>query len=196
LDDLDTVAADAITDGADDKKCDIVFLDIDNGYAVVAQCYLSAKQRKEAPANKASDLNTAVNWLLQRDLNDLPERIRSAADDLRKSISNRKISQLYLWYIHNLPESKNVSNELKTVEATASAALERHFEETPVSVAALEVGAGTFAEWYNDTQSPILVTEAFTLRLEGGYEETGDNWQPLLLPSLCNFFDNNTISIN
>ena len=91
LDDLDTVAADAITDGADDKKCDIVFLDIDNGYAVVAQCYQSAKPRKEAPANKASDLNTAVNWLLQRDLNDLPERIRSSADDLRKSISNGEI---------------------------------------------------------------------------------------------------------
>ena len=47
----------------------------------------------------------------------------------------------------------------------------------PVSVAALEVGSGTFAEWYNDTQSPILVTEGFTLNLEDGYEEAGDNWQ-------------------
>jgi AIPR protein len=177
LDDLDTIAADAITDGADDKKCDLIFLDTDNGYAVVAQCYQASKPKAEAPANKASDLNTAVNWLLQRDLTDLPERIRSSAEDLRKAINDGTITKFHLWYVHNLPESKNVFSELKTVEATASAALSLHYKERSVSVSALEVGSDTLTEWYNDTQSPILVTDKFTIDLKDGFEESGPNWR-------------------
>src|SRR6185437_2114394 len=140
LDDLATVAADSITDGSDDKKCDLIHVDLDNGYAVVAQCYFSSKARAEAPANKASDLNTAVNWLLQREIEDLPERIRSAAQDLRKAIEEGKINQLHIWYVHNLPESKNVADELRTVEATASAALRLHFKDLLIKAHALEVG--------------------------------------------------------
>jgi len=60
LDDLDTVAADSLTDGSDDKKCDIIYIDPDEGHAVLAQCYYSTRTRSSAPANKASDLNTAV----------------------------------------------------------------------------------------------------------------------------------------
>ncbi len=177
LDDLATVAADSITDGSDDKKCDLIHVDLDNGYAVVAQCYVSARAKTEAPANKASDLNTAVNWLLQRDIKDLPERIRSAAQDLRKAIDDQKIRQIHVWYIHNLPESKNVADELKTVEATASAALRLHFKGKGVKVQALEVGQGTLDDWYNDTQSPILVTDNFSLKVEAGFEVSGPAWR-------------------
>lgn len=61
VEDLLTVAAESITDGSDDKKCDIIYIDRDKQIAVIAQCYLSVKSRAEAPANKASDLNTAAN---------------------------------------------------------------------------------------------------------------------------------------
>ena len=177
LDDLATVAADAITDGSDDKKCDMIYVDLDDGYAVVAQCYASTRARAEAPANKASDLNTAINWLLQREIEDLPERIRSAAQDLRKAIEDDKIRQVHIWYIHNLPESKNVADELKTVEATASAALKIHFRGKGVKVQALEVGQRTLDEWYNDTQSPILVTDNFSIKVGAGFEVTGPAWR-------------------
>jgi len=33
IDDLDTVAADSISDGSDDKKCDIIYINKDNGRA-------------------------------------------------------------------------------------------------------------------------------------------------------------------
>src|SRR5664279_1665265 len=52
--DLGSVAADSITDGSDDKKCDMVYIDRDEGAAVIAQCYLSRSARGSAPANKAS----------------------------------------------------------------------------------------------------------------------------------------------
>src|SRR5690349_1032722 len=64
IDDLDSLGAEIITGGGDDKKCDLVYFDPEEGRCVVAQCYLSQKQRVAAPASKASDLNTAVTWLL------------------------------------------------------------------------------------------------------------------------------------
>ena len=61
LEDVQTVASVALTDGRDDKKCDLVYVDRDSGKAIVAQGYMSQKlNRKAAPANKASGLNTAV----------------------------------------------------------------------------------------------------------------------------------------
>ena len=58
IEDIHTVAADALTDGHDDKKCDLVYINVDEGSAVIAQGYFSNDpSKKEAPANKASDLN-------------------------------------------------------------------------------------------------------------------------------------------
>lgn len=54
IDDLHSVAAEAITDGSDDKKCDILHIDLEEELAVVAQCYTCSKQKPSAPANKAA----------------------------------------------------------------------------------------------------------------------------------------------
>ncbi len=177
LDDLATVAAEAITDGCDDKKCDIVYIDLDDGYAVVAQCYNSSIKKLSAPSNKASDLNTAVTWLLQPEISKLPDRIKFSAQALRDGISNGQISHLYIWYIHNLPESKNVQSELRAVEATANSALKTNFGDCGVKVAALEVGIECLRDWYNDTQSPILVTDKFSITVDDGFEVSGPDWK-------------------
>jgi hypothetical protein len=92
IEDLESVAANSITDGSDDKKCDIVYVDKDNGIAVVAQCYMATSPKDAAPSNKASDFNTALSWILQRPLNELPERIRSSAEELRATLKNGHIS--------------------------------------------------------------------------------------------------------
>jgi hypothetical protein len=47
IDDLEAVGTEGIVGGGDDKKCDF-----------------SRKPHTAAPANKASDLNTAITWLL------------------------------------------------------------------------------------------------------------------------------------
>jgi hypothetical protein len=177
LDDLQTIAADAITDGKDDKKCDMVYIDDEDGYAVLAQCYFATKEKTSAPANKASDLNTAVGWLLKRNIAEVPIRIRSAAEKIRASIESGNVRTLYIWYVHNLTESDNVNNELITVQETAQTAINSQFNNLKVDIQYVEVGEKTLTEWYEESLSPILVNEKFDLKSEGGYSLNGPKWK-------------------
>lgn len=40
IEDIVAVASEALTDGSDDKKCDLIYIDKDSGFAVVAQAYM------------------------------------------------------------------------------------------------------------------------------------------------------------
>ncbi len=176
MDDLDSVAADSITDGSDDKKCDMIVINADEGIAIIAQCYVASQNRNAAPANKASDLNTAVAWLLQRPVDELPDRLRAQATDLRDAIEDGTITKIQAWYIHNLPESVNVENELETVEQTIKSATESCFGNARIKASAHEVGASTLEEWYLDTLSPILVSGRFEVPIENGFEASAADW--------------------
>ncbi|HDL00904.1 MAG TPA: hypothetical protein ENH23_01555, partial [candidate division Zixibacteria bacterium] len=177
VEDLETIAADAITDGNDDKKCDMVYINTEDEYAVLAQCYISTKDKPSAPANKASDLNTGVAWLLQRNIDEVPERIHSAAVEIRNAIKSNQIKTLYIWYVHNLPESINVETELVTVQQTAKTALDSDFPDISISIQYVEVGENTLTNWYEETLSPILVNDEFEINTEGGYSIHGDKWK-------------------
>jgi hypothetical protein len=84
LEDLDTVASESIVDGPDDKKCDIVYVDTEERYAVIAQCYLSPVATKPAAkSDKAADLNTAIAWLLDADMQSIPAGLQPSAMALR-----------------------------------------------------------------------------------------------------------------
>lgn len=179
IEDIHTVAADALTDGHDDKKCDLVYINIDEGSAVIAQGYLSTdSSKREAPANKASDLNTASAWLLSRELTDLPDRIKPAATQLRDALKNGQIKTIQFWYVHNLPESRNVENELRTVQGSASNSLRQLLGGTPLppNVIAVEVGGGQLDDWYKALTMPILVLEEFEVEIIGGYSIQSDDW--------------------
>ena len=78
ISDIVSVASDALTDGGDDKKCDLIYVDQDAGVAVVAQGYMKQTPLETdlAPGNKASDLNTASAWVFSQNPDDVPERIR------------------------------------------------------------------------------------------------------------------------
>ena len=89
VDDLVTIGASAITDGSDDKKCDLVYVNRDDYYAVIGQCYFSSKTKPSAPANKAADLNTAIGWLLQQNIDQLPPRLQAPAEELRNAIDGQ-----------------------------------------------------------------------------------------------------------
>lgn len=176
LDDLASIGVDAVTDGSNDKKLDIVFINPEEEYAVVAQCYYSDKERQNAPSNKASDLNTGVAWLLQRAIDDVPARIKSAAINLRQGIKDGCIKNIYLWYVHNLPESHHVENELVTVQQTSISILGTEYPGLKVDVSHKEVGCKTLQEWYEDCKTPILINEPVSLNTIGGYEISGKGW--------------------
>jgi hypothetical protein len=188
IEDLDSVAADALTDGADDKKCDLVHVDRDEGAAVVAQCFMSKTSKVAAPANKASDLNTAVGWLLQSPIKNLPARLRPNAEELRDAVKTGAVSDLHIWYVHNLPESQNVRAELRVVESTANSAFRQHFAGNVVRVSALEVGTETLSQWYEDSLSPILVTEDFKVTIPGGFPLESAGWSAFVTALPAVFF--------
>jgi hypothetical protein len=120
IEDLDSLGAEIITGGGNDKKCDLVYLDVEESRAVIAQCYLALNDNKPAaPANKAADLMIAVGWLLNRQIEQVPDPIRGSAAELRDAIKTGKVHEIGIWYVHNLPESQNVKDELKTVEESA-----------------------------------------------------------------------------
>lgn len=177
VEDLDTVAAESITDGRDDKKCDLVFVNREEGYGVIAQCYLSQKEKPAAPANKASDLNTALSWLFSRSIDEVPEKLRPAAQEIRDAIRSKELSTVHIWYVHNLPESKNPKDELVTVQETARSIAQSSFPGVKLDFQVLEVGDEKFSEWYEDSQSPILVNDEIEIPCSGAYEVSGPSWK-------------------
>jgi hypothetical protein len=176
IDDLESTGTESIVDGGNDKKSDVIYIDEEQKLAVIIQAHKAKSKKSEAPANKASDLNTAVGWLLNTPESKLPNEIRSQAIKLREGINNEVILNLHVWYVHNCPESKNVSEELGTVEHTLRAALKSNFKDKKVKQHVKEIGVSTLSEWYSETQSPIVVNSDFEFPCVGGYEIKEKAW--------------------
>jgi len=185
IEDIDLVAAASLTEGRDDKKADLVYIDSETGYAIIAQTYMAVKVtgktgelKKEAPSNKASDLNTAISWLLARPIGEVPENMRPHAEELRQVLSDHKIRSIQLWYVHNLPESTNVKQELRTVEQTTRSHLLANFEDCEdVEIQGIELGISTLEGLYQSISTPILVAEEFMIPIPGGFEIKEANWR-------------------
>lgn len=181
IEDIDLVASECLTDGTDDKKCDLIYVNSDEGYAVVGQSYEAENPKdKEAPANKASDLNTAISWLLNTKWNELPERIRSAAEQLQNAISTDHVLHIYIWYVHNFNESSNVTKELENVEKTAHGLLGSNFPGKTIEIQALEIGRSKLQEWHEALSAPILIPDEISFEISGGYETIGSDWKAFL----------------
>ena len=95
IDDIELVANDVLTDGPDDKKCDLVYLNPETGKVIIAQGYWATSESdKTAPANKASDLNTAAAWLLTSGYRDSPKGIRSAAEQIHNALNDGSVTSI------------------------------------------------------------------------------------------------------
>ena len=121
--DVEALAAAALTDGSDDKKIDFIYLDHDGKRLVFTQGFFASRLRDTAPANKASDLNTAAAWLLSGDLDVVPDTIRVIIGECREALAADEVETVELFYVHNLPESVNVARELQTAEEHLKKAL-------------------------------------------------------------------------
>lgn len=173
IDDVRTAAAESITGGGDDKKLDIIFLDVSRGLLVIAQCFDSPKQKVSAPANKASDLNSAIAWLLNSNLELVPEGIRGRVAEVRDALDQDQIRDIHLWYVHNAPESKNAAVEVSNAEKTAVKLLSKR---GGVQVFGAEVGTETLERWYLGSKRTIKVSEKFNLRVFDAIEASSPRW--------------------
>lgn len=181
IEDIHEVAGSALTDGRDDKKCDLIFVDRGNGRAIIGQGYEASDAAKgAAPSNKAADLNTAVTWAISESLDNLPTQIASAATELRDAIDSGEVNELHLWYVHNLPESKNVQDELEAVSKAARAALDMRHPDQEVSVYVEELGSGKLADLHKFMATPIIVSESVVFKAPDPVLVEGDTWKGLM----------------
>jgi AIPR protein len=180
IEDIHTVAEDALTDGGDDKACDLVYVDRERGEIVVAQSYEAQTAGKSAPDSKAASLHQAVSWLLSATNDDLPERLQDAAAEVRDALDEKAIGRFRVWYVHNCTETDNVARELEQVCLSVRAHLDQLCGEdaSEIDVTAEQVGPVLLAGWYEGAQTPILVNEPFELHLPSGVLiASGDNWR-------------------
>jgi hypothetical protein len=184
IEDIDLIASNCLTEGGEDKKTDLVYINSEAGYVVIAQTSVAESvlgkngKPKTAKANKATDLNAAISWLLAPPISDLPEKLKSHAKELRQAILDGEIDRIYIWLVHNLQESSNVADELKTVGHTTASHLKAHFPSAKnINIQALEVGKNTLERWYQSIQNPILVPDIFTIPISNGFKISEGDWK-------------------
>ena len=174
VEDFAAFAAESLTDSPNDKKADIIYIDEADGIACIAQGTVAAEWGKpEASANKASDLNTAAAWLLQKPIGDIPEKIRGHAKLLRDGLSEKTITKLVFAYAHNSFESQNVEDELSATRALAQGLAAT--EQCEVEV--VEIGLRSTQALYLTSIGSIQVTEEIELPAKQYIEETGNGWR-------------------
>ena len=165
--DYENLRSESLLDGPDDKKVDFFRLDFDDGIATIAQSYYADDwDIPEPPANKASDLNAALAWLLESDLNSIPrDSVRAAAEQLRDSLRNGEITRLEIFYVHNLPHSINVDRELGTVQRSAQRLLEAYStgDGTPPECIARQADRDEVDRWRRTTHETVSVHDTITL---------------------------------
>lgn len=168
IDDYESLSRDHVIDGPGDRKIDFFHLDTGARRAIVVQAYLAEDwEKREAPASKAAELNTAGSWLLDRELGEIPEaRVKKAAEELRDALAEGSIDTVDFLFVHNLPESPNVEQELKTVEDALRQRLgnDASWKDAEVVVQARECGINYVAALQERESSTIRVTDDVELR--------------------------------
>lgn len=178
-------ASEYLTDGSNDKKIDLVYINTDDQLAIIAQSYLSKDtNKKSAKANKAADLNSGISWLLNSNESDLPKDLRAAAHQLRTGINENKIKQIEIWYVHNLPESAEVESELSSVANTTHSILRSDYNDSlgNMAVNTIEVGRTILSRWYQNIHNKISVTDKFNITIAGGFEsqDNSSKWKTFM----------------
>ena len=170
--DINELAAAGLTEGGNDKKIDFIYHDLDARRLVFAQGYMSTKNADSAPANKASDLNTACAWLLAGDTSLVPKKLRETIQSSRQALAQGEIDFIDLLYVHNLPESVNVSRELQTAEEY----LRSNTDRERVLVKSHEFGRSRIQHLLAAQDSHIEVLDRIPFPAKLGIIEKGDTW--------------------
>jgi hypothetical protein len=176
--DLEALASEALTDGPNDKKIDFIYLDQDGKRLLFAQGYFSKTSKEAAPANKASDLNTAAAWLFSGDTANVPDQLRPAIEECRRALSEGDVEAIELLYVHNLPESVNVNRELQTVAAHVRKALG---DDATTRIISRELGSSAIEHLFSSQESHIEVKEEIACPAKVQFSESGAKWKASVL---------------
>ena len=180
--DYDEIYRDNVLDGSDDKKVDFFRLDLESGCAILAQAYESPDwDQVDPPSNKAADLNTAAAWLLDSDLAAIPRpAIQAAAQQLRDALDSGQVHTVEAYYIHNCRRTKNVNDELATVEASLRNKLDRWAEKlgAPISTVARQLSLEDVVALYESRFSSIRIKDTVAIRTTSEAQwVSGPSWR-------------------
>lgn len=174
--DLCELADESLTDQTDDKKIDFLRIDNERQKIYIVQGYYTTKEKDNAPANKASDLNTAAAWLTTGDIAKLPVCLQEVVKDARESIKNGDVTNVELVYVHNCGESVQVEQELKTAKSYYQKAM-----GDAVSVTYKEIGSQTVSKLFKEQNSNIKILETVTCPFKPGFSEKHASWNSVIL---------------
>jgi hypothetical protein len=167
------VATESLTEGSDDKDCDLCLIDTEAGDAFIVQATVGDEWNKTtASTNKADDLLTALSWLLKQPYDRIPAAIRPKAIELQEALARKEIKNVHLLFVHNCQESDEVDEALTTV-ATSGMTL---VGDPAVTVTALEIGLPLLQHLYNSLTKQIVVEKKVVFPVSGVLEESGDGW--------------------
>lgn len=176
VEDVASFATESLTDHPADKKADVIYINEAEGVACVAQGHTAMNWGKpEAPANKASDLNTAAAWLLQTPIGDVPNQIRAHAKLLRDSIHKQTVTRLIFAYAHNASESANVEGELKAVSHLVNGL------NLGAEIEVVELGLRTIETLYLTSLGSIQITDELEFPGKHIISEKGPGWSAFVI---------------
>ena len=185
------LGSESLTDGSDDKKIDFIRLDKDLNKIVFAQGYYANKKNDSAPANKASDLNTAAAWLFSGDISKVPSPLKEMLhliSECREALANNEVEQIDLLYVHNLPESVSVSRELSTAAAHLTNSLPK---DSNITVIYKELGLENIEKLFAEIESSIVVMDKIECPTKIQFTENGPKWKSHILTIPGDWLRNN-----
>ncbi|WP_418517269.1 hypothetical protein [Enterobacter hormaechei] len=112
VDDSISTLLPAVTGSGGDAKMDMIFVSREMRIVVICQAYMSNEMRKSARGNKGTDLSYAMNVLLHANESQLNDKIKPQVLDARSAIKDGEIKSLYVWYVHNCPESEQIKQDM------------------------------------------------------------------------------------
>lgn len=175
--DLNQLATDCLTDSPGDKKIDFLKIDTEDNILYLVQGYYTTKEKEVAPANKASDLNTAIAWLTDGDIDAFPEGLKGQIQDAREAINDGSVTQVKLIYLHNCGESKQVQEEL----ATAAKHMMTSLAALSINVSSYELGNRALNRLFLNQAANIVVTEDVVCPFTVSYEEQSEKWDAAIV---------------
>jgi len=165
--DYEKLYRDNVTDREKDKKVDFFDFSRESGEVLIAQSYQSLDWNKtNPPLKKASDLNTAVNWLLVANIDDIPEEsVKAQAIELRDALDDGAVNLVEVMMVHNLAANRDVRAELSVVEKALQQRLNRWQGPggLPIRASATEVSFDTAVGWFISSNSTIAILDEVVL---------------------------------
>lgn len=163
LEDVLNTLSSAITGGADDAKTDILFVNREQASIVLIQAYEAQTFKPSAKGNKGADLSYALGVLLTAPESDIPAGIKPHVLDARSALKSGEINMIHVWYLHNLPESQQIKQQMQPIiEPARSQLLAYQLHDFDIELSIKEIGLETLDLFYKSSKQAIIIDKQLT----------------------------------